>query len=72
MIQRCYLEITNICNLSCRFCPKTHRKLQSITAEQFDALTDKLRGEVQYLYLHLMGEPLLHAQLPQFVAMARE
>ena len=72
MIQRCYLEITNICNLSCRFCPKTNRKPQSITAEQFDALTDKLRGEVQYLYLHLMGEPLLHAQLPQFVAMARE
>ena len=48
MIQRCYLEITNICNLSCRFCPKTHRKLQSITAEPFDALTDKLPGEGQY------------------------
>lgn len=72
MIQRCYLEITNVCNLSCRFCPKTRRKPQSITAEQFDALTDKRRGEVQYLYLHLMGEPLLHTQLPQFVAMARE
>ena len=71
MILRCYLEITNVCNLSCRFCPKTRRAPQSITAEQFDAITDKLRGEVRYLYLHLMGEPLLHARLPQFVVMAR-
>ena len=71
MILRCYLEITNVCNLSCRFCPKTRRAPQSITTEQFDAITDKLRGEVRYLYLHLMGEPLLHARLPQFVVMAR-
>lgn len=71
MILRCYLEITNICNLSCVFCPKTRRRQQSITAEQFNAITDKLRGEVKYLYLHLMGEPLLHPLLPQFVETAR-
>ena len=51
MIQRCYLEITNICNLSCRFCPKTHRKLQSITAEQFE---DKTRTKDSKTY-ELLG-----------------
>ncbi|MGN0214161.1 MAG: radical SAM/SPASM domain-containing protein [Muribaculaceae bacterium] len=71
MILRCYLEITNICNLNCVFCPKTRRPPQTITAEQFDAITDKLRGEVKYLYLHLMGEPLLHPLLPQFIETAR-
>ena len=71
MITRCYLEITNVCNLSCAFCPKTQRRPQSLTAEQYDAITDRLVGKVKFLYLHLMGEPLLHPLLPQFVATAR-
>ncbi len=72
MITRCYLEITNICNLDCIFCPKTDRPKRTLTAEEFDTLTDRLRGEVKFLYFHLMGEPLLHPSLPLFVAMARD
>ena len=72
MISRCYLEITNVCNLSCRFCPKTSRRPHLLTAEEFDLLTDRLVGEVQFLYFHLMGEPLLHPLLPQFVTLARQ
>lgn len=71
MITRCYLEITNICNLNCIFCPKTDRKKHQLSAEEFDTLTDKLKGEVKYLYFHLMGEPLLHPLLPQFIRLAR-
>lgn len=40
--------------------------------EEFDTLTSQLKGEVKFLYFHLMGEPFLHAQLPQFVKMAKE
>lgn len=72
MITRCYLEITNICNLDCLFCPKTTRAKRTLTPDEFDRLTDRLRGEVKFLYFHLMGEPLLHAHLPQFIAMAKE
>lgn len=72
MITRCYLEITNICNLDCLFCPKTTRAKRTLTVGEFDRLTDRLRGEVKFLYFHLMGEPLLHAHLPQFIAMAKE
>lgn len=72
MITRCYLEITNICNLNCIFCPKTERRKQVLTLQQFNALTDRLRGNIRFLYFHLMGEPLLHPQLPQFIVMARE
>ena len=72
MITRCYLEITNICNLDCLFCPKTEREKRSLTPAEFDALTDKLRGKVKFLYFHLMGEPFLHPHLPQFIAMAKE
>lgn len=72
MITRCYLEITNICNLDCIFCPKTVRAKRSLTPQEFDCLTDRLRGEVKFLYFHLMGEPLLHRHLPQFIVTARE
>ena len=72
MITRCYLEITNVCNLNCVFCPKTTRPKHTMTMEQFDTLTTRLMGEVKFLYFHLMGEPFLHPLLPQFVLMARE
>ena len=72
MIDRCYIEITNTCNLDCHFCPKHHRARRLLTAEEFDLLTDKVQGKVCFLYFHLMGEPLLHPLLPQFIMMARE
>lgn len=39
-----------------------------MSAEEFDRLTDRLRGKVRYLYFHLMGEPTLHPLLPDFIA----
>ena len=72
MITRCYLEITNVCNLDCLFCPKTTRSRRTLSPTEFDTLTDRLRGRVKFLYFHLMGEPLLHAHLPGFIVAARE
>lgn len=72
MIDRCYIEITNTCNLDCHFCPKHHRKRRQLSEEEFDLLTDRVRGKVCFLYFHLMGEPLLHPLLPQFITMARK
>lgn len=72
MIDRFYIEITNTCNLDCHFCPKHHRKRRQLSEEEFDLLTDRVRGKVCFLYFHLMGEPLLHPLLPQFITMARE
>ncbi len=72
MIDRCYIEITNTCNLNCDFCPKHHRPKRQLTAEEFDQITEKVRGKVCFLYFHLMGEPLLHPLLPQFIMTARE
>lgn len=40
--------------------------------EEFDALTDSMRGKIRFLYFHLMGEPFLHPLLPQFITVARE
>ena len=72
MLEKIYLEITNVCNLDCSFCHKTARPHRRMTNEDFELLTDRLQGEVKYLFFHLMGEPLLHPLLPQFVRRARE
>ena len=72
MLKKAYLEITNICNLACAFCPGTRREAHMLTLEEFSVLTEKLRGRVQYLYFHLMGEPLLHPQLSEFLQIAGE
>ena len=68
--RKVYLEISNICNLSCRFCPGTKRPKKAMTAEEFSVLLPKIRPYTDYLYFHLMGEPLLHKNLEGFLEMA--
>lgn len=70
MLKKAYVEITNRCNLSCSFCPKTKRTPRTMTAEEFARVLDRLRGHVTYVYLHVMGEPLLHPQLARLMALA--
>ncbi len=72
MLDKIYLEITNICNLDCSFCHKTKRQKKLMSLEEFELLTDKLQGSAKYLYLHLMGEPTLHPLLPKFIEIARQ
>ena len=65
-----YLEISNLCNLSCAFCPGTKRQKKALNEEEFSALLPKIRPYTDFLYFHLMGEPLLHPNLEQFLALA--
>ena len=65
-----YLEISNVCNLKCAFCPGTTRKPHIMTEDQFSTLLPKLRPYSDYLYFHLMGEPLLHPNLERFLELA--
>ena len=58
-----YVEITNICNLNCSFCPKTNRPKKFMTIEEFDRITDEISPLTNIICLHLMGEPLLHPNI---------
>ena len=62
-----YVEISNLCNLSCAFCPGTKRKKKAMTEDEFAALLPKLRPYTDFLYFHLMGEPLCHPKLGRFL-----
>ena len=70
MLKKAYLEITNVCNLACAFCPGTRREKRFLSLEEFKILSAKLRPHTDYLYFHLMGEPLLHPELGAFLAHA--
>ena len=65
-----YLEISNLCNLKCAFCPGTGRAPRAMTEEEFTVLIRKLRPWTDFLYFHLMGEPLCHPKLERFLELA--
>ncbi|MBQ3000063.1 MAG: radical SAM protein [Clostridia bacterium] len=72
MYSRVYVEITNICNMNCSFCHGHSRAPRRMTAEEFLHVLSEISPHTSYLYYHLMGEPLTHPNLPQFLQMAHE
>ena len=68
--RKIYLEISNVCNLRCAFCPGTKRPARILAPEEFTQLMPKLRPYSDYLYFHLMGEPLCHPNLEQYLHIA--
>ena len=49
--KKVYIEITNVCNLSCNFCPKTGRKLQFSDEEKFKEIIEKVKRYKTYMNL---------------------
>lgn len=69
--QKVYLEISNQCNLHCRFCPGSRRVPRRLSEEEFCQILTKLRPYTNYLYFHLMGEPLCHPGLARFLKLSQ-
>ena len=65
--RKAYVEITNVCNLSCSFCPKTRRAPLFMAPNDFARVARQVKGLTDYIYLHVMGEPLLHPQLHEIL-----
>lgn len=70
MPNKAFLEITNACNLACSFCHGTRRPIRYLTRDEFERAAAELRTFADYLYFHLMGEPLLHPDLAEFFDIA--
>ena len=69
-IERAYVEIGNICNMKCSFCPGTGRAPRRMSTEEFKHVAESLVGIAKQLYLHVMGEPLLHPELSEILSIA--
>lgn len=65
--KKVYIEITNVCNLNCNFCPKTKRKYKFMNKEEFTYILEQVKPFTEHIYFHLMGEPLLNENIEYFL-----
>ncbi|MBC7458620.1 MAG: radical SAM protein, partial [Bdellovibrionaceae bacterium] len=61
------IEISNICNLQCSFCPEVVREKKMMSVELFEKIIQQVSTLTDQVCLHLMGDPLVHPKLSQFV-----
>lgn len=67
-----YIEITNVCNLNCDFCPKTGRKPEYMSIDLFCNILDQIEKHTDYIYFHVKGEPLLHPHIDKLLDISYE
>lgn len=61
--KRIYIEITNTCNLQCSFCVQNQRVPKQMNVEEFQHCIDEIKEYCNFVYLHVLGEPLSHPML---------
>jgi len=72
MFNRIYIEITNICNLNCDFCPHTKRIKKSMTLDEFENVILKIKDYTKHIYLHVKGEPFMHKEIDSIIKIANK
>lgn len=65
--RKVYIEITNVCNLACSFCPPTRRKPEYMKIETFTKILDEIKPFTDLIYFHVKGEPLLHREIDRLL-----
>lgn len=70
--KRINIEISNVCNLSCSFCPEVHRQKKVMSEDLFRKVLAQVAPLTEEVCLHLMGEPLGHPRLSEFVDLCAE
>jgi hypothetical protein len=63
-----YVEIGNVCNLQCDFCPPVERGAKRMERGLFERVIAQAAPLAERVCLHLMGEPLAHPEFADFVA----
>ncbi|QDK37309.1 radical SAM/SPASM domain-containing protein [Bdellovibrio sp. NC01] len=65
--QKINIEISNICNLQCSFCPEVIRAKKTMPVDLFERIIQQVAPLTEQVCFHLMGDPLVHPQLADFV-----
>jgi MoaA/NifB/PqqE/SkfB family radical SAM enzyme len=71
--RRISVEPTNHCNQRCRLCPRQGftRPLGFMSGALFRRIADECAGRATALWLHFLGEPLLHRELVPMIRYAK-
>lgn len=70
--KRIYVEITNVCNLKCKFCSPLNRTKRFMSVEEFAYIISQIKPFTTYIYLHIKGEPLLHPHLKDILKICED
>lgn len=70
--KKIYVEITNVCNLKCDFCPAEIRTFGYMAYDKFCEIIDKIKPFTDHVSLHVKGEPLLHPELEKILGICSE
>jgi len=66
------IEISNICNLQCSFCPEVVRDKKIMSLELFRNVIEQVAPLTDQVCFHLMGDPLVHPQLEKLIEICAE
>ncbi len=69
---RTYIEISNICNLQCTFCPEVEREKKILSPIHFRKILREVLPYTEQICLHLMGEPLAHPDFAEILKICDE
>jgi MoaA/NifB/PqqE/SkfB family radical SAM enzyme len=61
--KRINVEISNVCNLKCSFCPAGDKDKRAMSPAEFTRVAAEIAPLTEEVVLHLLGEPLNHPQL---------
>lgn len=65
--KRIFIEISNVCNLACTFCPPSKRESKVMSVHDFETVLRKIEGHGDHIYLHVKGEPLFHKHFKEIL-----
>ncbi len=66
------IEISNICNLQCSFCPEVVRSKKIMDLALFRRIIEQVAPITEQVCFHLMGDPLVHPNLEELVKICHE
>jgi len=67
-----YIELTNICGLSCDFCPTKILQNQTIPLDKFDKLLNEVKKYTNIITFHVFGDPLVLQNLEKYLDIAHK
>ncbi len=67
MFKKVYLEISNICNVQCSFCPVVEKDKKLMDVFEFEAALKEVAPLAEIVCLHLLGEPLAHPRFSEIL-----
>ena len=67
MFKRIYIEISNVCNLHCSFCPAVERENKVLAVTDFEKMLKQAAPITEEICLHIMGEPFCHPHLNEII-----